>query len=198
MCLALGACAHKPATPTDAKKTTGYWEGKAYVKDLSRGSINQVHWVAFAEWPGKLRMDVQGDFGVNIASITLSENKMQVALFQEKKFLSGNADEHSLTKYTKIAINPYWINNVLFDKSIDNKNWTCVQGADGLPVNCERLQDNFLIQWKDRKGELKRFVMKYKNQEIIFMVTDFKTKVQPKANPYQIAQPSGFEQINLN
>ncbi len=192
------SCAQKPIVPADFNKKTGYWEGKAYIKDHERGSIFQVSWMAFAQWPDKLRMDVNTDFGINLASLTLLENRMQLSLFREKKFISGPAEGSALKSLTKVEVDPYWINNFLFDRALLAKIWSCTEDAQGLPKSCERLGDQTKIEWSDRKGELKKFVIKHKKQEIIFWVTDFKPKVQTKSNPYVILKPKGFEEVSLN
>lgn len=190
--LFLSACATKPIA-YDSKKSQGQWEAKAQVKDFKKDQTHNVTLDVIGSTPHQVRMEVSATLGVSLASLVIDGDQIAYAIHPQKKYFSGEVSDQALKPLFQIELNPKYLMNVFFDQPIREKSWSCTMGVDQLVEKCERLSDGLSIDWRERKGELKRVVIKSSDFEVQVLVKDFTTKVELSTKTFSLEIPQGYK-----
>lgn len=195
----LSGCATQPKklVGPDLSKTEGQWEAKVTVKDLKNKFDRFANLDVLAVKPDMMRMEITGDFGVNIASLLMRERKISYALHTEKKFFQGSLSDSALRPIFQIPLNPQYLFNVFFDKPVTENGWTCQNGADGLVSKCARAGDSLTIEWAKRNGENKKIFIRQDSYEVMVSINTYKTKVQNPDRVFQLETPRSYRTISL-
>lgn len=194
--LLLAACATKPVA-FDSEKSSGTWEAKALIKDLKGKKQNTVSLEVVAEKSNALRMEVSGTMGVSVASFLMTGETVQYAIHTQKRAFSGKNSEKALSPLFQISLNPKYLENIFFDESISEKNWSCTQDNQGLVARCERLSDRLQIEWKERNGENKRVLIQSPEFEVQVLVKSFTTKVEDPGVLESLTIPESYRRYKL-
>lgn len=188
--LVLAGCASKPVA-YNQDKAEGQWEAKAQIKDMEKGSTNNLSLDVMALKDQALRMEISGTMGVHVASLLLRDSDIKYAVHTQKRFFSGPVSERSLKPLLKAEVDPRWLYGVFFDEPIEG--WNC----NGQPVEkCENT-DGTQIVWSDRNGEKKRITISNHKFQLQVLVKNFTTKVQSPDKTFQLESPESYKRYKL-
>jgi hypothetical protein len=191
-------CATAPVS-YNPDKVDGKWSGVAQVKDFKRQKVDTISFETWAERPTSLlRMELTGTMGFSVASLLLNGQRIAFAVHPQKKFFSGRVSETSLRQIIHENLNPSILLNVFFDVPVVGPGWNCQNGNDGLVSLCERSSDHLKIEWKERRGELKRVVISNDKFELQILVKDFSPKVEKPEKTYTLSRPESYRSYKLN
>ena len=196
--LLLFGCATAQLT-YNSDKVDGKWSGSAQVKDFRTKKVNNISFEVWAEKPTSLlRLELTGPLGFSVASVLLNNQSIAYAIHPQKKFFSGHVSETSMRQILHVNLNPSWLLNAFFDMPVQGNGWICTNGSDDLVSMCERASDHLKIEWRDRKGELKRVVISNDTYEVQILVKDFSPKVEKPEQTYTLVRPESYRNYKLN
>lgn len=196
--LLLFGCATAPLT-YNSDKVDGKWSGSAQVKNFKTKKVNTISFEVWAEKPTSLlRLELTGPLGFSVASVLLNNQNIAYAIHPQKKFFSGHVSETSMRQILHVNLNPSWLLDAFFDMPVQENGWICTNGSDDLVSVCERANDHLKIEWRDRKGELKRVVISNDTYEVQILVKDFSPKVEKPEQTYTLVRPESYRNYKLN
>lgn len=196
----MGCATHKVNTelPPDKNKTIGQWEAKLIVEDLRQDKTHSLNLDVIAENPTRMRMEITGTLGVNVASVVVLNDLVKYSLHTQKKYLEGPTSDKSFMTFLKGSLDPRWFFAIFFDQPIPDKSWICKTNAQTqLIESCLRLADKILIRWYERLGELKKVEITGADFKVNIEVTDFKTNVQNLDKAFQLKIPESYKRYKI-
>ncbi len=210
-------------TMSDVTKKLGQWESKLIVEDLKQNKIHSLNLDVIAEYMQRMRLEITGTLGVNVASVVVLKDTVKYSLHTQKKYFEGPASDKSFSAFIKGALDPRWFYAVFFDRPIDDKNWNCKMNSKlNLVESCFRLSDRVQLIWLDRvssASELnplnlstgnnsnalsademnkeKKILIQGEGFRVTIVVTDLKTNVQILDKTFQIKIPDSYTQYKI-
>lgn len=189
--LAIVSCVSKPAHREEANPK-GQWETKAQLKDLKNQKTHNLSISFWSIQPDRLRAEVNGPFGVSVASLGLIKNHYELAVHTQKKFYSGTATEASLAKLLGMKLDPRILIYVLFDRPLPANQWQCSLDSGNLLKECRSKNSDLTVKWSERDGELKRLTFTKADYELQILVKDFSTNVQDDDGFFRVKAPAAY------
>ncbi len=190
----LSSCSHEPVK-APVKSQRAQWSSKAQVKDLERQSVQGVQIEILAVKNEKLRLEVSAIMGIPVATVVLNRNQLKAAIYTEKKFVQGVADENSLQKLLKVPLSAKWIYAIAFDES-PGKAWNCevsILEKSGAPQSCTLAQYGYKIEWS-RKDNGSKFVhITTPKTEINWYFKEPQYNFEEKPESFLLPQPQGYK-----
>jgi hypothetical protein len=185
------SCSGTNIRPDQADK--GEWEARVLVKDKKQSKTFIVNVDFVAVQPNKMRMDITTPIGAHVASIALNGNEMTYVVPRKKTYYKGPATPQGFAKTLSFALDPKVMMNVLFDKPVQQKGWTC-KSVGELVSECS--QNSLKITWANRKKEEKTVVIRHPQYQIELKFHTFDIPNKVKNELFTIHQPNGFNKIN--
>jgi len=190
-------CATQPLR-VEGTKDRGRWDTRAIVRDFKKQKTNSLSIDFISIWPDRMRADVTGPFGIAVATLAINKDLIQLAIHTQKKFFSGKISDQSLVTLLGFPLDPRVLLYVLFDTPIPGRGWSCRNDKQGIVQDCRNKDTDILVQWTERKDELKRILITREGYEIQILVKDFSTKVQENPDYFKINQPDSYVSHQLD
>lgn len=200
----------KPAEEAKAivvqKNELSLWTAKAQIKELKTEKVQQVSLDFVALEPTQIRVDVSGPLGISLATLVVQNNQIQYALYRQKSFYEGVANEKALRSVFRMDLDARHLLNICFDKPIREKGWKCQADAKGLIESCTQEERGLSIKWTERDGYKKRVILANAEYEVQILYKDYSTKVlSPEAadakssitGPFHLEIPEGFQKYKI-
>jgi len=185
-----------PAPPGSLQKVQ--WDTKAVVRDLKANKSHSVDIEVVGDYPSKLRMDVKAFMGTSVASLALNKEDISYAIYPEKRFFQGKANEGSFMPLMKIPLHPRNFLSIAYDLPMSGAGWECKSDAAGLPSECQQATRNLKVQWTDRTAEgQKKVLISGPTFEMRWLFKPPQTDVQFKDETFSLTAPSEFKTIQL-
>lgn len=173
------------------------WTAKAQVKDLKTDKSQQVSLDLITMLPNSVRVDVSGPLGISLATLTIQKDQIQYALYRQKSFYEGIANEKAMRSIFRMDLDARHLVNICYDQPILEKGWKCQNGAQGLVESCENIDRGLSVFWKERDGFKKRVVLSNHEHEVQILFKEYSTKVldenSNQKDPFHIEIPEGFQ-----
>lgn len=185
---------HERITP-DSRE--GAWTAKTLVKDIKRGKSNTVEIEFVARRPDRLRMEVTTMMGFHVASLVLSEGNAAYAITREKRYVRGPAEPVVMKSLINIALDPKAIVDLLFDRTLDPREWECKTDVNRLPELCTSRDGDLKIVWSERTNEKRLIEIRAANAEVTMSLVASRPKVQISDALFELPKPEGFKQTDL-
>jgi hypothetical protein len=174
----------------------GQWRGKALMRNLQNGKTGTLNIDVVAEEPSHLRLEITGPMSVYVASFALSGNEVRYILAQQKKFVVAPADSDALRELVPIRIAPTELLKVLFDRPLPSATWKCETDPAGVLSMCLHKGGTVKLTWLERKGGYRKFKMESPTGEATLALEESKSKVEQKADVFDLQPPRSFKQEN--
>jgi hypothetical protein len=120
----------------------------------------------------------------------MSEKEVRIALTQQKRFLTGPADEKSMKSILGVAISPKLYMDLLFDEE-PGDGWTCVRNKAGFLESCD--SKTLKVRWLEREVARRKIEIESKKFHMQIALQGFSTKVEEKLGLFELNKPDGFE-----
>lgn len=128
------------------------------IRDKTKRKTHQLDLDFVAQRPRRLRMEATTPgLGVHIASFALDGANMSYILSRQKRFVSGPAEPRVMKDLIQIALAPEALVDLIFDRPLDEKFWSCTFDENHLPLLCAHRTSQLRITWSERDNE-KRIV----------------------------------------
>jgi hypothetical protein len=193
--LALFGCASAPVKFDNV--TDSDFHAKALIKDLEQSRSYIVNLNVNIKKDQAIRMDVTTTLGMAVASLLETPREVRYALFDSKRFYFGTPQPGVMRPILAIPFDPRWLQNVLFDQPITEKNWTCERDSHGLLSQCQDSATGLKISWSARKGVKKTILIEHAKASVQINVQSFKPKVEERKNLFSLEAPEGFQKLRV-
>ncbi len=171
----------------------GEWKGKVLIHDIKRAKRGIVNLSVKAIDGEKLRMDVTSPVGTHVASVLLIGEELQYLNVSGKTLTTAKASRESLRELLKIPIEPVALYNIFFDRPMENKNWSCVNGTNGFLKTCKDHRTGLQIEWVSREGAKRTIDLQHPAASIQMNLYSFESKVAEQAKAFTLKVPSSFQ-----
>jgi hypothetical protein len=116
------------------RERLAYFEGRITVEDFLKKKNHAVNVEAFLVKNKKMRIEANGPLGIKVASVLVTENRIQAQLYLERKYLNG--DFLNVWKYDaqtlraiSIPVSPKFLQSVFLQDRTLGPNWKCEKEA---------------------------------------------------------------------
>lgn len=123
-------------------------ESQALVKDLKNNKSHRLNIDLLAIDRQRLRIEVSGTLGYNVASILFDDNGTKYVSYPEKKFYQIKNSEKSLNKLIKVPLSTSQFYDVVYGSTIKSPNWRCSKDSMGRVVTCVESKEQINISWQ--------------------------------------------------
>jgi len=201
--LFLVSCGTRQVKPTAPLSTGGpqkaQWETKAVIQDLKAGKSHSVDIEVVGDYPTKLRMQVSAVMGtVQVANLALNDDEISYAIYTQKKFFQGHANEGSFMPLMNVPLHPRNFASIAFDAPMRGSGWACAKGPDQLIAECTQASRGIKVQWTERTAEgQKKVLITGPSFEMKWLFRPPQTEVQFKDDTFRLEAPSEFKTIQL-
>lgn len=190
--------APKPVPVPGATLQKAQWDTKAVVRDIKNNKSNTVDIEIAGDYPEKLRMDVKAFMGTQVASLALKGDDIRYAIYPQKKFFEGKANEGSFMPLMNVPLHPRNFLSIIYDVPMRGTGWVCSKGADGFIAECDQAAKGVKVQWTDRTSEgQKKVLITGPSFEMRWLFRPPQTEVQFKDETFTLEAPSEFKTIQL-
>jgi hypothetical protein len=196
----LVSCATQPlrAPVASGSLQKAQWDTKAVIRDLKANKSHSVDIEIAGDYPEKLRMDVKAFMGTSVASLALNNDEVRYAIYPQKKFFEGKANEGSFIPLMNIPLHPRNFMSIAYDLPMRGTGWECKKDVAGLPMECDQAAKGLKIQWTDRTPEgQKKVLISGAMFEMRWLFKPPQTEVQFKDETFSLEAPSEFKTIQL-
>lgn len=182
-----------------SKKMEGASEGNFRARALIKDTKAQKSFIVNLNFNvirnQALRLDVSSPLNQHLASFVVLPKSITYFIVPEKTYYSGKLKDDAMAKLLPIPLNPSWLENILFRKAFETKDWSCDQNKAGELASCMNLREQFNVSWtKGDKGRL-RIDMKHPSGEIQMNLHVNAPKVEEGVSMAPLKAPQGFRQI---
>lgn len=174
----------------------GQWKARALIRDKAEAKSHIVNLHFNALNGEKVRLDVTSTLGHHLASLVLNGNEVKYMVIQDKKFYQGRPSPDALQPMVAVPLDPRWLYNILFDKPIAEKNWTCTKDPEGIVMDCNQIR-GLKISWANRRGVQKTVLVEHAKASVQLNFHDFSTKLLNRKNLFELEPPKNFRVIKL-
>lgn len=199
--LVIGMAALFTACQTSPKRYSeeqeGHWQAKVLVKDKKEARSFIVNLDVNAKADKQLRMDVTAAMGDHVASLVKNERDVKYILVKSKKYYQGRSSSTVLKPILSIPLDLSVMENILFDRPIEQKNWTCTLDEKKFLAECKNLSSDLGIKWAERKGRRKTVFVEHALATLQMNFYDYQPKVENRADLFDLKAPNGFEKIKI-
>lgn len=136
---------HKPMTeaPLAPGEIFGR-DGRVDIEDLKKNKSHRISVSSYILPNQKMRVEATGPLSIPIATLLVTEDRIQAQLYREKKYLFGIFPrvwerENPTLRAISIPISPKVLQAIVLDKNLDARSWKCSSSADGSKV-CQNLR----------------------------------------------------------
>jgi hypothetical protein len=189
--LTVVSCSTGPSVRQD-QADKGEWEARVLVKNRKQAKSFLVNVDFVAVRPGKMRMDVTTPVGMHVASIALNDAVMTFVVPRKKAYYEGRATAQSFAKTLNFSFDPKLMMNILFDRPVQHKGWTC-KSQDEVVSECS--QGAFKIVWSNRTQKDKTVRVIHPQYQIELKFHNFNVPKSVKDELFTIHQPDGFNKL---
>jgi hypothetical protein len=193
--LALAGCASKTLKLGDINQ--GNWSARALIKDKEQSRSFIVNLNLNAVRHEKLRLDVSSTLGQQVAALTTTSTEVRYYTTEQKKFYVGAPKSDVLRPILAIPLDPRWLQNLLFDEAIVNKNWTCKLGEDHLIAECRNEADELTITWTKRRGDARTITIQHPKAELQISIRSFSPKIETAPGLFDLVPPNGYQKLKI-
>lgn len=187
----------KPSLPVGSFQKA-QWDTKAVVRDLKANKSHTLDIAVLGDYPGKLRMEVSALMGTQVASLAMNDEQIRYAVYPQKKFFYGRADEGSFLPLMNVPLHPRNFIAIAYDAPIEGEGWSCAKGADSLLAECTQNSRGLKVQWQERNAEgQKRILITGPSFEMRWLFRPPRTEVQFKDDTFSLEAPTEFKTIHL-
>lgn len=129
-----------------------YNEGKLFIEDKIKNKKFSLNLETFLMPSKRLRIEAMGPLSSRVASVLVTENKIQALLYREKKYLAGDFPrvwERSNPTLNVISIpfSPAQLQAILLGDPLPEKDWSCEKLVD---------QEGRVCRFKTQESSLKK------------------------------------------
>lgn len=193
--LFLSACATGPMRMDDVSE--GNWKARALVRDKEQSRSYIVNLNFNLVSGQKARMDVTNALNTGVASLVTDDREVRYLLFDSKRFYYGKPQADVMRPILAIPFDPRWIENLLLDKPIPEKSWTCTNDGRGLVQNCVDGVTGLRLTWAQRTGPKKTVTLDHPKAMVQINVLGFKPKVEDRKNLFVLEAPEGYQKLRV-
>lgn len=194
------SCATQPVRPpvVPGALQKAQWDTKAVIRDLKANKSHSVDIEVAGDYPGKLRMDVKAFMGTSVASLALKDDDIRYAIYPQKKFFEGKANEGSFMPLMNVPLHPRNFMSIAYDLPLRGTGWECKKDSAGLISECDQAAKGVKVQWTDRTPEgQKKVLISGPTFEMRWLFKPPQTEVQFKDETFSLEAPSEFKTIQL-
>ncbi len=180
-------------------------EGRLNVQDLKKNKNYVLDVESYLIPSKKMRLEATGPLGVRIASVLVTEDKIQAQLYREKKYLEGIFPrvwerENPTLRVISIPLSPKLLQTIVLGEELPSAQWNCVNQKNG-GKECENKFSN--------NPQLPRKIiwsaLKDNNQDILAESENFRlrwslksmTRVEAKESMFLLKQNSSYESVDI-
>lgn len=193
--LMIAGCVSKPMRMDGVKE--GHWKARALVKDKEQSRSYIVN-LNFNIVPGrKTRMDVTNALNTGVASLVTDDKEVRYIIFDSKRFYFGKPQADVMRPILAIPFDPRWIENLLLDKAIPEKSWTCTRDSGGMIKECADSVTGLKLTWAQRLGPKKTITLDHSKASVQINVLTFKPKVEDRKNLFVLEAPEGYQKLRV-
>jgi hypothetical protein len=150
-----------------------------------------------------VRLDLTTTMDLPLATIVLSESKIQYLLYRDKKFYTGRPGPHALDPVFPLAVDASHLLNLL--KEEKNPEDKCESDSTGL-TSCKGSagQTDYVISWSKRKttgplaGRASKIALDLPRRQVTlkFFLTDWQKNVPNAERLLSLKVPAGFRTLS--
>lgn len=173
----------------------GQFRARALIKDLKQRKSFIVN-LNFNVVRGQvLRLDVSSPLSQHLASFVVTPKELSYIMIPDKTFYLGKSKDNAMASLLPVPINPAWLENILFRKAFESKDWLCTQGKGDMVDNCENLKEKINIRWSQSENKKPRVDIKHPSGEIQMNFHMTQSKVEDGVSLETLKAPKGFRTV---
>lgn len=188
-------CQSKPVQMSEHSQ--GNWRARALIKDKEHSRSFIVNLDFNSVRNQAIRIDATSTLGQHIGSLVSTQSEVRYYTSDNKKFYVGQPRPDVLKPILVLPLDPRWMENILFDESIESADWTCATGDDKLVSQCRDDALNLVVKWENRKGAGRTVAISHPRAEIQINFREFTPKVEPLDHIFDLQAPSGYQKYKV-
>ena len=145
----------------------------------------------FISEEGKIRLDLFVSLGVPVLTLLFDKGKVTCLFLQNKTFYAGADINELWSDFFPQSFKLSLLKDVLFDRIPIDKRWQCVQGKEGLPIQCQN--QKWVIKWD--RGKKRIILFQSDAIDLIFEYFSFSHEVNESL--FSIEIPKHFKPVFL-
>lgn len=167
-------------------------ETKALIKNQSESNNVKIE---IALLPSKaIRMEITASFGISVATILMSESKIQYALHSSKQFVTGPFHEKTLYPVFKKNIDPRVLWKIIHNQNPANSKLNCVINDNKQPVSCKGDYESE-ISWTYEEPPQRRVKIMAPKFELVWLFKDISPLYASQNETFVLKKPSDYKEI---
>ena len=151
---------------------------------------------AKAIYPDKLRLDVTSTLGIHVFSLAMQGDQVEYILPREKKHYSGPSGARALRPILQLPIDPLLFQNMLFQKPVERKDWSCTTDGEILK-NCKKPLWAMTVEWQPPTKEGRLVRIDSRSASIQLHLDEYQSKFEEKQSTFQLKVPKKFKKYKL-
>jgi hypothetical protein len=146
---------------------------------------------ALGKEPNQLRLEITTQLGIPVASIVISNDRIQALLPQQKRFIDAPATAQAMGKIARVPVEPQILMDLLFDSGLtDRKGWDCDDKAE---QRCSHAATSAAVVWSKREGSPRQFSLDTPRAQGNFSIREVTTKVEFNGSTFSLAAPASYK-----
>lgn len=191
--LVLG-CQTKPVAQSGSYQKAK-WESVVQINDLKKNKSQRLTIDIMAVKNEKMRMEVSATLGYQVASILLNRDGFKAAIYPQKKFFQGPANEKVISQTLNVPVTPKALFAIVFDEPIVGSNWNCEKNQNGLPEMCVQTQMQIKVDWTRNNDGTKIIKISSPTIDLSWYFKNPDTQFIEKPEMFILNSPEGYQII---
>lgn len=188
------------STTDDVQTKPSYWVFKTNVYSSKKNkNISGYTHVTFMN-PQLIRIDIYDPLGlINAGTLIYKEGQFEAIMPLERKYFFGVATAETMNRILKSPVEPSLFTNIIFQKKLSDKGWSCQTDPDGLVKDCSHRQSGIDILWKDKMTDKDGWVQVSHNEgEVDLKLKSSKFITQLPKTKFELQVPSSYEKFKVD
>lgn len=184
-------CAQKPLTQDQIVQR---FDSQLYFMDKKKNKSHQMTMEIVARRNQKMRLDAKVVMGVHVASVVMTQEKVQVALHAEKKSYEGPASQRVLQRSLGFPLHPLVFHAIIYRQGLKGQGWNCdIRGAK--VHKCTQSSSGLVLTWEDQE-DATMAVADSPAFNLQWRISP-PENVEERSNYFELKIPDSYEKLRL-
>lgn len=173
----------------------GHFRARALIKNKKTSKSFIVNTSFNIEQGKAIRLDVTSPLNQHLASFLVRPKELSFFNVPEKTYYQGPESASVFSRFMAVPLEPMWLENILFRKPFETKDWSCDNDKSNRLVSCLNRRMRLSVSWEDTKDTKLAVLVTHPQGEIQMNFHRIQPKVEEGVSLTSLEIPKGFRRI---